>query len=1016
MTHPTPSPLPNPDTELHPSAAGASSGSDVPTELGGRYDVHGEIARGGMGVVYRARDRILQRDLAIKVLLPAFADQPEIARRFLEEAQVAAQLQHPAIVPIHEMGTLPDGRPFFTMKLVKGRTLAELLAERPSPRDDRPRLLAIFEQVCQAVAYAHSKGVIHRDLKPANVMVGAFGEVQVMDWGLAKVLGASGDHAAGHGPATLTAVSVVEPPRAAPGSFDTQTGSALGTFAYMPPEQARGEVDRLDRRCDVFGLGAVLCEILTGAPVYTEGTLEELRSRAVLGQVGPAQERLTACGADPELTELAQSCLAANPDDRPADAGSVAAALFGYREGVQERLRQAEVGRAEAQVKAIEERKRRRLTLLLAAAVGLFLAAVGGAGWWYQHDRDAHAADQAARQAQTELQVTAALREAETLTDEGWRQTEGPERWRMTVDLAQSAVQRAEELLPAAPGLAERVAAVRSAVDEAARDSRLVTDVERIHLKLANSARGAKRNVLLDELADAFRAYGVDPAAPEAAAERVRNCRVREALLAALEWWARQTPDPAQADRINALLSAVEPDPNSFGSRWRTAWQRMDRATLVQMAEEPAVRDLPPLALVNLADDLSELKELVTAERLLRDGHERRPNDFWLNVELATVLRRQKPTRPEEAARFLTAALALRPRSPVVWNNLSVVLTNVGRNTEAERCVRRALDLDSDYAVGHANLGGLLRDRNDLDSAERHCRRALELEPDLLIAHMNLAVILGDKNDPEGALRHLRRANELSPNDFTTLYNLGVLLRERGELDEALRAFQRGAAVAPNDAATRVGVGQVLLLKGQYDEAKPYLQRALELLPPTHPLRTVAAELLRDSDEMPGLARKLPAILKGDAKPAGAAEALGLARLCQTYRKLYAAAARFYDDAFAADPKLLDPATGHRYNAACAAALAGCGHGDDAASLDAPQRARLRRQALDWLRADLAFRKTQSAAADPADRAAATRALRHWQQDSDLAGVRDRERIEQLPEAERPDWRRLWDDVAALLK
>ena len=145
-----------------------------------------EIGRGGIGVVFRGRDRDLGRDLAVKVLREAYRDNPDARRRFVEEAQIGGQLQHPGIVPVYELGWFADRRPYFTMKLVKGRTLAALLRDRADPGQDLPRLLGVFEQVCQTVAYAHAQGVIHRDLKPANVMVGAFGEVQVMDWGLAK--------------------------------------------------------------------------------------------------------------------------------------------------------------------------------------------------------------------------------------------------------------------------------------------------------------------------------------------------------------------------------------------------------------------------------------------------------------------------------------------------------------------------------------------------------------------------------------------------------------------------------------------------------------------------------------------------------------------------------------------------------------------------------------------------------------------------------------------------------------
>src|SRR5262249_24346358 len=153
---------------------------------------------GGMGVVYRARELALDRHVAVKVLQDRYALDSSFARRFTDEARITAQLQHPGVPAVYEVGTLPDGRPFLAMKLIKGGTLADLPARRPAPAADRGSVVAIFEQVCQAVAYAHSLRVIHRDLKPSNVMVGKFGEVQVMDWGLAKVLPA--DAQSGRGP------------------------------------------------------------------------------------------------------------------------------------------------------------------------------------------------------------------------------------------------------------------------------------------------------------------------------------------------------------------------------------------------------------------------------------------------------------------------------------------------------------------------------------------------------------------------------------------------------------------------------------------------------------------------------------------------------------------------------------------------------------------------------------------------------------------------------------------------
>src|SRR5262249_3617494 len=173
------------------ATGGTSEGTFAgpPTASPQRYALGAEIARGGMGAVYRATDTAFAREVAVKVLLDKYAPTSGTARRVADEAQITGQLQHPNIPAVHDLGTRADGRPFLAMKLIKGETLDDLLKARTDPAADRGRFVAVFEQVCQAVAYAHAHQVLHRDLKPENVMVGAFGEVQVMDWGLAKVLG-----------------------------------------------------------------------------------------------------------------------------------------------------------------------------------------------------------------------------------------------------------------------------------------------------------------------------------------------------------------------------------------------------------------------------------------------------------------------------------------------------------------------------------------------------------------------------------------------------------------------------------------------------------------------------------------------------------------------------------------------------------------------------------------------------------------------------------------------------------
>jgi serine/threonine-protein kinase len=239
--------------------------SEMPNLSGqaSRYQLVGELARGGMGVVFQGRDLELGRDLAVKVIREDHRHQPEMVRRFVEEAQIGGQLQHPGIVPVHELGRFADGRLFIAMKLVRGRTLAALLASRQAASDDRMRFLSIFENVCQTMAYAHARGVIHRDLKPSNIMVGSFGEVQVMDWGLAKVLDQGGIADEVYAIKETDEATAVQTLRSGSSALESRAGSVLGTPSYMAPEQARGALDTLDERADVFALGSILCEILT---------------------------------------------------------------------------------------------------------------------------------------------------------------------------------------------------------------------------------------------------------------------------------------------------------------------------------------------------------------------------------------------------------------------------------------------------------------------------------------------------------------------------------------------------------------------------------------------------------------------------------------------------------------------------------------------------------------------------------------------------------------------------------
>ncbi|MFO0845960.1 MAG: serine/threonine-protein kinase [Gemmataceae bacterium] len=617
-------------------------------EAGDRYQLFGEIARGGMGAVLRGRDVDLGRDLAVKVLLEKHADRPEVARRFIEEAQVGAQLQHPGVVPVYDIGRFGD-RPFFTMKLVKGQTLAALLGERADVTADRPRLLGDFLKVCQAVAYAHAKGVIHRDLKPANVMVGAFGEVQVMDWGLAKVLAEGGvadeERAASRERDRQEVGTVIRTARSAgsKGGFgtDTEAGSLLGTPAYMPPEQANGDVTLLDRRADVFGLGAILCEILTGKPPYLGRSSEEVRRKACNGDQADAMTRLDACGADHELIALTTACLSPEVIDRPKDAQAVADGLTAYLDRVQERLRKAELAEAEARARSVEEAKRRRLTVALAATV-LLTVTLGGGGWlWVKADRDA-------RQAQVSREVNDALYKASALYEQAKAAKVGGA---ALFAQAREQAQRALALVasgPADEGLKALVRQLQTELDEEEKDLALLAALDAAQLAQAETVLGEKpfaAERALPKLREAFRAYGlpvgeVEPAVA-AGLIRQRPAALREAIVAALDEWYILSPvseNRAHKAWLWAVMEAAEPD-DAWSRRVRAARRVTDRArrqaALDALAKSARVTELPARALTRLAWYLRPPQ----AAELLRQAQQHYPADFWVNHNLGIALR-----------------------------------------------------------------------------------------------------------------------------------------------------------------------------------------------------------------------------------------------------------------------------------------------------------------------------------------------------------------------------------------
>jgi len=648
----------------------------IDSQKSGRYEVLGKIAAGGIGQILKAQDGDIGRDVALKVLRPTHLANPELVRRFVEEAQIGGQLQHPGIVPVFELGLQADERPFFAMRLVKGRTLAALLTERRNAGGERRRLLTVFQQVCQTMAYAHSRGVIHRDLKPSNIMVGAFGEVQVVDWGFAKVIaqgGVADERRAREAQVDVTRIQTV---RTAEGS-ESLAGSVMGTPAYMPPEQALGQVDDLDERSDVFSLGAILCEILTGAPPYT-GSRDELLTAASQGRVRIACARLDACKHDPQLTELAKQCLSPIRQQRPRQAGALAEQVEQHLARAGERAQKAQLAAIEArrsaaaqqaaateevaaaqaaaaeaqeqnakteraqarseraQDQATEETRARRRVMAVAAAL-LLAAIVGGGGWeWIQSSAD-------------ELQLATA-RDVDSVLEQAVLD-KGARRWEAALVSVRQANQLAAD---ADPETRKRVESVRTSVLAAKSNA------------LAAEQRVARHNSWVDELTEIRLGQYLDPAttADQLAAAFTKfgipltteafrkHPEIAADLSATLDDWAHLPG--AHQPTLHGISSAIDDDPVRI---------RIRRGEMPGRAD---LGKLPPATFALMSAHLLATGKFEEAVEVLRLGQARHPDHLWINIRFARALETLPRPRRSEATVILACAQALRPNSAAI--------------------------------------------------------------------------------------------------------------------------------------------------------------------------------------------------------------------------------------------------------------------------------------------------------------------------------------------------------------
>jgi serine/threonine protein kinase/tetratricopeptide (TPR) repeat protein len=925
-------------------------------------------------------------------------------------------------------------------------TTAQAVFTTERPLQGRAYFRSVAElgvQAAEALDHAHQQGVVHRDIKPGNLLLDGRGNLWVTDFGLAQVQ-------QGEGGLTLT-------------------GDLVGTLRYMSPEQALAKRAVIDHRTDVYSLGVTLYELLTLQPAFDGQDRQELLRQVAFED--PRRPRQINRSIPVELETIVLKAMEKNPADRYATARELADDLRYWRDDRPIRARRppwsARLGRwcrrhkplvsagvtalvvsaavlagsigwvARDQAAqrtemergvgaALEEssswQERRRLPEALSAArraQGLLAGRPAGPALRRRVDERMADLELLDRLENDRLEMSAVKddhfdwqgcdrRYGETFQAYGLEVESQPEEVGERLRQSSAAVELAAVLdhwaLIRRTGQPEQgswksfLRAARQADPDEWRD-RLRQAWERgdrpllVQLATAEDVSGLRpQTVLL--LSELLQAEGADKQA-EALLRRVQGQHpddfwVNHELAAHLDLHYRQaaprdlSPSPRHAEALRFFTAAVALRPQSPGAR------------------------------VNLGRTLSLQGKQDEAMTQFRQALEIDPQYASAHTNLGIALSKQG--KQDEAIAEFRQALEINPQHVGAHTNLGIALAKLGKPNEASAQFRQALEIDPQQAAAHYNLGLVLAGQGKWEEAIAAYRRALQINPKVADAHLNLGVALYKQGRRNEAIAAYREAIQLNKDYALAHSNLGNALRGQGQLDEAMAEFRQAIRIQKDFAEAHCGLGDVLERKGLFAEALVFYQRGHELGSKNPRWPYPSAQWVRNCERLLELDGKLSAIRSGQKQADSTAERLALAQLCQMpCKQLYTEALRFYREAFDKEPKLADDLNEqHRYDAACAAALAGCGQGRDADKLDTKERARLRQQALDWLQADLkAYRQEMEKSAGKAGPLIAQR-MQHWLQDGDFAGLRGREALARLPEVEHEKWQKLWEEVEVL--